>query len=344
MYAPTQHEFSALLEIVGRLNQAESSRGSREDISTGLLDLMQADHLASYVWNREADAFGDCVALNIAGSHLRRYEEYFQYRDPISSGMRLRTQATPVSQVISQRQLERTEFFNDFLMAAGMHHGLDLHLFDGGRHVGDLRIWRGRGRPEFSTREVALLEMLKPHMITALRRQSELKQARTDMKCWRELWMNNPHPGFIIDGSGCEIDRNISAARLADQLGPEQSAALSALLRKLPQEESIESWNEFRIAVAKTGMLQGDLHLVQLVPGKPSPATPSAAQLSEHFGLTRREADVCALVLRGYTDKEIARALSIAFPTVRTHMTRSFSKFGVTNRSELIHRIAVAAH
>lgn len=342
MYAPTQHEFNALLEIVGRLNQAESSRGSREDICADLLELMQADHLASYVWNQEADAFGDCVALNIAPSHLQRYEEYFQYRDPISPGMRLRTQATPVSQVISQQELERTEFFNDFLMAAGMHHGLDLHLFDGERHVGDLRIWRGRGHPEFSAREIVLLEMLKPHMITALRKQSELKQARTDIKCWRELWMHNPHPGFIIDGRGCEIDRNISADRLANRLEPEQRAALCALLRDVPHAESMEYWNEFRITVAKAGLPQAELRLVQLVPAKPS--TPSAAQLCDRFGLTQREADVCALVLQGHTDKEIAKALSIAFPTVRTHMTRSFSKFGVTNRSELIHRIAVAAH
>lgn len=341
MYAPTQQEFNALLDIVGSLNQAESNRGSRENISANLLELLRAEHLASYVWDREADAFGDCVALNIAPAHLRRYEEYFQYRDPISPSMRLQTRATPVSQVISQQALERTEFFNDFLMAAGMHHGLDMHLLDGGRHVGDLRIWRARGQPEFGAREVALLEMLKPHMIAALRRQSELTQVRTDMKCWRELWMNHPHPGFIIDGSGREIGRNISAARLADRLDREQDAALAALLRDLPHSEGTESWQGFRITVARTGAPEGGLHLVQLVPGKPS--MPSAAQLCERFGLTQRESDVCSLVLQGYTDKEIAKALAIGFPTVRTHMTRSFSKFGVTNRSELIHRIAVAA-
>lgn len=346
MYAPTQHEFNALLEIIDRLNQAESSCEAREDISANLLELLHADHLASYVWNQEAGAFQECVARNISPAFLQSYDSYYQYRDPISPGMRLRRQATIVTDVISQRQLEQTEFFNDFLMAAGMHHGVDMHLFNDERHVGDLRIWRTRDRPEFSVREVALLEMLKPHLVSALRRQTALKRERVEsahMQQWQALWMNHPYPSFIVDVRRHEIGRNLSATRLMSQFTPEQNAELSALLRELQQGVSRAGlWNGFRITTSAASMPDGTVYLAQLVPSKA--AAPSAAQLCELFGLTQREADVCALVLQGYTDKEISKALSISFPTVRTHMTHSFSKCGVTNRAELIHRIAIRGH
>jgi DNA-binding CsgD family transcriptional regulator len=56
--------------------------------------------------------------------------------------------------------------------------------------------------------------------------------------------------------------------------------------------------------------------------------------LCRNFGLTQREAEVCALVIQGYSDKEVSKKLTIGFPTVRTHLSHVFTKIGVTSRSE----------
>lgn len=50
---------------------------------------------------------------------------------------------------------------------------------------------------------------------------------------------------------------------------------------------------------------------------------------------TPRERQVAQLVARGCTDREIARTLSIAFYTVRTHLSNAMQKSGCTNRTEL---------
>jgi DNA-binding NarL/FixJ family response regulator len=53
------------------------------------------------------------------------------------------------------------------------------------------------------------------------------------------------------------------------------------------------------------------------------------------FGLTRRELDILRSVVRGSTNKGIARRLSISENTVKRHLTHIFDKVGASNRLEL---------
>jgi DNA-binding CsgD family transcriptional regulator len=61
--------------------------------------------------------------------------------------------------------------------------------------------------------------------------------------------------------------------------------------------------------------------------------------LPDHARLSPRELDVARCVGRGLTDKEIARELGIALPSVRTYLQRLFEKLGVHRRSGLAGRL-----
>ncbi|SFO82336.1 helix-turn-helix transcriptional regulator [Amycolatopsis rubida] len=54
--------------------------------------------------------------------------------------------------------------------------------------------------------------------------------------------------------------------------------------------------------------------------------------------LSRRETQIAELVAAGYSDRQIAAALGIAPPTLRTHLSNAFAKAGAANRA------ALAAH
>ena len=58
------------------------------------------------------------------------------------------------------------------------------------------------------------------------------------------------------------------------------------------------------------------------------------------YSLTRREHDVLALLAEGYSTKEVAARLEIAFKTAACHRYRILSKFGVGNTVTAI-RIAI---
>lgn len=236
-------ECHALGRIFGLLADDLGEREIRERIGSLLLDLLRADHFASYVWNAQAARFDGGLWINMEAANLARYDAWFQYRDPITFQLQSRRHATAVSEVMPHAQLERTEFFNDFLARDGLHWGINLHAFDGVRALGDLRIWRGRHRREFEARDKALLDLIEPAFIAALRRRRGAKvapagpdlhlsererqvarsvcQGLTDKQIARTLGIGaasvRTYLQRIFDKTG--VQRRAGLARLAEQLG-----------------------------------------------------------------------------------------------------------------------------
>ena len=113
------HEVKLLFRIIQQLSTVGDQYTVRKEVSEDLLRLLKSDFVASYVWNQDRQIFEHCVFLNMNPANLARYESYYQFHDPITYSLQKRRRATLVCEVMPQNQLERTEFFNDFLMKDG---------------------------------------------------------------------------------------------------------------------------------------------------------------------------------------------------------------------------------
>jgi two-component system, NarL family, nitrate/nitrite response regulator NarL len=69
--------------------------------------------------------------------------------------------------------------------------------------------------------------------------------------------------------------------------------------------------------------------LRELAPG------PGEEARKRKFGLTPRELEIVAVVVAGYTNKDIAQKFSISEQTVKHHLGNIFDKLGVSTRLEL---------
>jgi DNA-binding CsgD family transcriptional regulator len=156
--------FSIMRDLSGEFNDVEV----RQRVGQRLLQLLNADYFASYVWDDDAGKFTSCVQINMDTDNLQRYENYFQFRDPITPTLQRRRRATPVSKIMRHERLVKTEFYNDFLKEDGLCYGLNYFAYDRGSNIGDLRIWRGADREDFSPRDALIVDAIGPSLVNAL--------------------------------------------------------------------------------------------------------------------------------------------------------------------------------
>lgn len=71
-------------------------------------------------------------------------------------------------------------------------------------------------------------------------------------------------------------------------------------------------------------------------PGTPQASARKPATAPRDLGLTDRQVDVLALMMRGKSNKAIGRVLDLAEPTVRNHVTAVLKALNVTNRTEAV--------
>ena len=166
----TAKESRALSRLFGLLAEDLAEREVRERIGHHLLELLSADYYASFVWDTPSRSFGAGVWLNMNPDTMASYDAYYQYHDPITFKLQARREPTLVTQVMPQRELMRTEFFNDFLARDGLNWGVNVYSYEGARNIGDLRIWRNRRRDNFDARTLELLRLVEPAFTGALMR------------------------------------------------------------------------------------------------------------------------------------------------------------------------------
>jgi DNA-binding NarL/FixJ family response regulator len=67
-----------------------------------------------------------------------------------------------------------------------------------------------------------------------------------------------------------------------------------------------------------------------------SPVAPMPARLPDELHLSERQIEVLSLMMRGKSNKAISRALKLAEPTVKYHVTAILKALKVTNRTEAV--------
>lgn len=166
------HRLLHLQRVIELLATPMPGDDLRRALATPMLGLLEADFYASYVWDASAGRFAQGVALNLNPVHGQRYEERYQFDDPLTHKLLARRTPTRATDVLPQRELLATAFFNDFLRPDGMHWGVNAYAHNGQRHLGDLRIWRSRSRPNFDDDDLAVMRMVYPALVQALARSA----------------------------------------------------------------------------------------------------------------------------------------------------------------------------
>jgi DNA-binding CsgD family transcriptional regulator len=166
----TSYQANVLSRVMATLAEPHDEREIRLRTGRLMLELLDAQYYASYVWDEQRQRFDAGICINMDPGNLARYERHFQYHDPITFELQRHRTATRVTDVMAPSQLRRTAFYNEFLVRDGLHWGMNLYAWNGTCNIGDMRIWRDRHHGDFTRADVELLDLVRPAFVAALAR------------------------------------------------------------------------------------------------------------------------------------------------------------------------------
>jgi DNA-binding CsgD family transcriptional regulator len=161
-------------------------------------------------------------------------------------------------------------------------------------------------------------------------------EGRSDSILWQKAaaaWsaLGQPYPAAYAQWRQAEA---LLASRTprAQAEGPLRAAhAVAVRLGAAPLRRELES-------LAHRGRIRLE------VPAEPAVVEPEVPSVAASLGLTRREAEVLALVAAGRTNQQIGQTLFIAPKTAGVHVSRILAKLGVAGRGEaaaVAHRLGL---
>jgi DNA-binding CsgD family transcriptional regulator len=226
----------------------------------------------------------------------------------------LREQIPALDHVLSSQPWIRDDHQIRFLVCDGP----DLLAWFGG--------FRG-GRAEFGDREGSILRRLAPALRDRLRLERDLGRGRLASAALPATLEEIPAPAYLLSARGDVVHANAAGtARLAGgDEGRETRAALAT------RAHPAFRWTELR----GPGMPP---HLLAVARRPPSRVEDRAAACAREWALTKRQAEVLALLARGLSNKVLAAELGCGEPTVEFHVTALLAKAGCESRAALVAR------
>jgi DNA-binding CsgD family transcriptional regulator len=217
----------------------------------------------------------------------------------------------------------RTDAYARTLRDFGFQDDLHALLTIGRRPVGFLTLARRR-RPRFSDAEVALMEELRSHLAAGLQAAFVLgPQGRIEVvnPAAREL-IAAPAAPDVSGGIG-EVGAVLRTAH-----------AFAEARGRIPAFGIVAAGRRYALRAERAVGVDGDPRTIVFL------EPPQSVRRIEflRLGLSPREAEIAAAVVRGERTVEIAAASGLSPNTIKTHVRSIFDKLDVRSRRELTRR------
>jgi len=231
--------------------------------------------------------------------------------------------ALKLSDFLSLQQLRRSHVYAVWFRPFGVERELNVAIPSPPWHTKTFLFDRRPGR-DFTERDRLVLDLLQPHFGHLWRAAQTRRRLRAALAALE--WQGEHQArGVIVLAPGGGIELISAAARrlVHEYFGASRQAGLPAALADWLEVGSgtmRRQRGDRRLTIDRSG----DALLLE--------------ETREELGLTARERQILAWVVRGKTNPEIAELLWIAPTTVRKHLEHVYAKLGVRTRTAAVAR------
>jgi DNA-binding CsgD family transcriptional regulator len=273
--------------------------------------------------------------------------------------------ALRISDFVNRRQFHNTDLYDHVYRPIDVEYQMAITVPSPRRGLGRpgelVGLTLSRTRRDFSESERTLLDFVRPHFTATLARLHELAllraigdAAQADGSRWLMLvaadgtvaWANR----MAVDGIGAAVGQPL-AAGIRSWIGEARAQVRHGRLRDgtlsdghprggTPSDgrprggtpSAILEHEGFRLRAQLVADAYPQLDGLWLTPMAELPGPEALRAL----GLTRRQAEVLALVLEGRTSAQVAQTLVLSTRTVEKHLEAIYARLGVENRGQAI--------
>jgi DNA-binding CsgD family transcriptional regulator len=320
-----------------------------------------------------ADGSGDGVLARIDPAYATLYERYYAPLNPFSNEpdpaafmASWRPEILTDEAWLARSDLERTEYFNDFMLPQDIHSGMIIRLGAKGLNVCALTMTRTHRQGRFEADALARARRLHGDLRRAFRLTETLAMGGGALPVGvTEALDRSPHALFVLGASGGMRRLNGAAEDLLREgrglrvLGGRMTAeraddarALEALIAAAgARDPEQRAAGEMAIAVSEsrpavqltvspvrsavTAVFEDEPAVIVCVT---DPTAPTSGDASPEI-LTAREREALQWVAEGKSDWEIAMILGLSQTTVRFHVDNARRKLGAVNRAQAVARL-----
>jgi DNA-binding CsgD family transcriptional regulator len=359
-----------LLPLVEQLYDAAAGRGEWQGFLADLAGALRGVIPGLFVHDRPTEPATLGVTVGMDPAWGVAYDSYYVNHDL----RRRKIWTLPASSVfvgsalVPDRELMRSEFYNDFLRPQGYFHLVGAVPLKNEDVFAVLRVIRPRTSPAFGPDDLELLRQLVPHLSRAvgLARQLALAEARRnevgEALDWfptavllldrqnRVVAANRSAEELLASGDGLRADRDgLRAALPADTLALRRLLAAAAAptapgaasgdgTLTLARTSGLRPLNllvaPLRAPIAPDAKARAQVVVFITDPERASPVP--VERLQHYLGLTRAEAALVVWLAQGRRVEDAADELGITVNTARTQLKRALAKTGTGRQSELV--------
>jgi DNA-binding CsgD family transcriptional regulator len=314
---------------------------------------------------------GAMLTLGMDEGFVAAYRAHFYLTDPWMPLLAAAKEGDVqvLESFVSESELERTGFYEDWMRPQGIHYGFGAFLHKSGSDelVSSLSGFREKSRGPFQKEDLDGVRLLVPHLQRALGIHARLQGAEMRAGAAAEALDRIIGGVILLDERRAPILTNRTADRiLATNDGlvldwdgpvastPQQTGELRGLLSdaaKTGDGKGVRAGGVLRLArpsgrpaleVVVTPIRRESSPLFDgrgtaaVFVADPDARAELPPRLRQLYGLTRVEAEVAARLVKGMGLPEIAEDLGVTIHTVRGHLKRLFAKTNTHRQAELV--------
>jgi DNA-binding CsgD family transcriptional regulator len=239
-----------------------------------------------------------------------------------------------ISDFLSVADFQRTNLYQLLYRQLGIEDQISFVLPDPKLVIG---IAANRQRRGFPARERMICNLLRAQLVHACRNVDALARAKRMLAVVHQLADDHGEAALVLDRHGAPEQMSWHAHELLEQFyGPSDPTTLPADLKVWLTGQAASAAPFLHRRAGRSLVVRrvndGERNILFLSPKSDTISHGDARQL----GLTRREAEIVALLTDGLTSKRIAAGLGISPRTVDKNIATILDKLGVRTRMEAV--------